>query len=359
MNPATARKLCTLNTRFYAANAASFSQTRTAPWQGWRRCLEACDIALAQQACAQSTAREVRQAPEGASEMFDRLQPRVLSVFDIACGNLRFESFLLKEYPHIDWRLFAIDNCRPFADSGDFFCGDVLQDRIEFTCEDIIGNMLDGLPAAEPANTPALAQAYPFDLVVSFGFMHHIPGFDLRVRFLLEALNHVKPGGYLAVSFWQFMNDAARRDKIEQAHLEALEYHSTVLAEEVLLQQAEETDAVSSAAVERQELLQQAGKGDSASSTAGGHQALSSQRFAEAAEAISERLALDPSEFEPGDYLLGWKNLPGQYRYCHHFTDEEVERLIAELAPYARVAASFSADGKTGNLNRYVVLQRL
>lgn len=260
MDQATAKKLCALNTRFYAANAASFSKTRTAPWDGWRRCLDVCGFTS-----------------------------RTVSVLDIACGNLRFETFLEREHPTIDWRFFAVDNCEPLVDSSDA----AIAENVNFTCEDIIANMLEGLPAFEPANTPAFARSFPFDLVVSFGFMHHIPGFDLRVRLLKEALSYVKPGGHLAVSFWQFLNDEARREKVQRTHAEAL-----------------------------------------------------------------DRLVLRPDDLEPGDYLIGWKNLPGQYRYCHHFSDAEIDRIIAELAPHASVVASFLADGKTGDLNRYIVFRR-
>lgn len=52
------------------------------------------------------------------------------------------------------------------------------------------------------------------------------------------------------------------------------------------------------------------------------------------------------------------KNEPGNYRYCHHFSNEEIDRIITALAPHATVIESFSADGKPGNLNRYVVFKR-
>ena len=179
-----------------------------------------------------------------------------------------------------------MDNCEPLVASGQ----EDIAKKVHFTCEDIVSNLLDGLSAAEPANTPAFAAATPFDLVVSFGFLHHIPSFDLRQQFLLEALSQVKPGGYLVVSFWQFLNDPAKRAKIEQTHAEALAFFEGSL--------------------------------------------------------------------EPNDYFLGWKNEPDNYRYCHHFSNEEIDRIIAALAPHATVVESFSADGKPGNLNRYVILQR-
>lgn len=307
MTCATVRALCQLNTEFYERNAASFSQTRTAPWEGWRRCMAACGF----------------DDSDGAAPGQPANAQTADSVLDIACGNLRFEAFLANTYPHIDWSFFAVDNCEPLVASGQ----EDIAKKVHFTCEDIVSNLLEGLPAAEPANIPALAAATPFDLVVSFGFLHHIPSFDLRRQFLLEALSQVKPGGYLVVSFWQFLNDPAKRAKIEQTHVEALAFFAGCA----------ETRTNDREALDR-------GVGSSSSDN-------------------PNLSCLKPPAFfagslEPNDYFLGWKNEPGNYRYCHHFSNEEIDRIIAALAPHATVVESFSADGKPGNLNRYVVFKR-
>lgn len=307
MNRETARALCQLNTEFYERNAASFSQTRTVPWEGWRRCMAACGF-------DDSDGAALDQPVD--AQIAD-------SVLDIACGNLRFEAFLANAYPHIDWSFFAVDNCEPLVASGQ---EDVAK-KVHFTCEDIVSNLLDGLPVAEPANVPALAAATPFDLVVSFGFLHHIPSFDLRQQFLLEALSQVKPGGYLVVSFWQFLNDPAKRAKIEQTHAEALAFFASCA----------ETRANDRDALDR-------GAGSSSS----GNPDLSCPKLT----------AFFAGSLEPNDYFLGWKNEPSNYRYCHHFSNEEIDRIIAAFAPHATVIDSFSADGKPGNLNRYVVFKR-
>lgn len=312
MNRETARALCQLNTEFYERNAASFSQTRTAPWEGWRRCMAACGF-------DDSDGAALDQPVD--AQIAD-------SVLDIACGNLRFEAFLANTYPHFDWSFFAVDNCEPLVASGQ---EDVAK-KVHFTCEDIVSNLLDGLPAAELANVPALAAATPFDLVVSFGFLHHIPSFDLRQQFLLEALSQVKPGGYLVVSFWQFLNDPAKRAKIEQTHAEALAFFASCA----------ETRANDRDALDRGANNARSGSPNS------GDPALGDRKSP----------VLDPSSLEPNDYFLGWKNEPSNYRYCHHFSNEEIDQIITALAPHATVVESFSADGKPGNLNRYVVFKR-
>lgn len=307
MNRETVRALCQLNTEFYERNAASFSQTRTAPWEGWRRCMAACGF-------DDSDGAALGQSMD--TQIAD-------SVLDIACGNLRFEMFLANAYPHIDWSFFAVDNCEPLVASGQ----EDIAKKVHFTCEDIVSNLLEGLPAAEPANIPALAAATPFDLVVSFGFLHHIPSFDLRRQFLLEALSQVKPGGYLVVSFWQFLNDPAKRAKIEQTHVEALAFFAGCA----------ETRTNDREALDR-------GVGSSSSDNPN--------------PSCLKPPAFFAGSLEPNDYFLGWKNEPGDYRYCHHFSNEEIDQIIAALAPHATAVESFSADGKPGNLNRYVVFKR-
>jgi hypothetical protein len=65
-----ASSLIQLNNTFYREHSASFSDTRQAPWPGWVRTM---DIALEQLDVA-TIEHPVR-------------------VFDLACGNMRFENF--------------------------------------------------------------------------------------------------------------------------------------------------------------------------------------------------------------------------------------------------------------------------
>ena len=70
------------------------------------------------------------------------------------------------------------------------------------------------------------------------------------------------------------------------------------------------------------------------------------------------------NDFEKGDYLLDWDK-SGLPRYCHNFSDEEVDKLVGEfkLAGALKLASlevvsDFNADGKEGNLNRYVIFKK-
>lgn len=61
---------------------------------------------------------------------------------------------------------------------------------------------------------------------------------------------------------------------------------------------------------------------------------------------------------DKGDYLLGWQDRRDVQRYCHSFCKEEIDSLTSAVARQAHEIERFSADGKSGDLNRYVVLRR-
>jgi len=65
--------------------------------------------------------------------------------------------------------------------------------------------------------------------------------------------------------------------------------------------------------------------------------------------------AIDRAQLEPGDHLLAWGDRDAA-RYCHACDDAEIDALLAELP--LRVLDDFEADGKSGDLNRYLVLVR-
>ncbi len=60
----------------------------------------------------------------------------------------------------------------------------------------------------------------------------------------------------------------------------------------------------------------------------------------------------------PGDYLLGWQDRADVLRFCHDFTEPEIDALAAAVRPLAEEVSRFSADGKTGDLNRYLILRK-
>lgn len=298
-----ALRLCALTGEFYRANAESFSQTRQSPWQGWARLLEVMGETRAQAGCEPGVLR----AADGASEGVGGGKMRVatdeegsgracavadvgasgqepLCVLDLACGNLRFERYLADALPGRMLSGWAVDNCDPLVEAGERNESDALP-RIAFQNLDVIEQLFAGC-LRESLEAPDAS----CDLAVSFGFMHHVPLERWRVELLRVLIAKVRPGGFVAVSFWRFLNS----DK--------------------LARKAKETT-------------------------------------------IRARAELGIPELPPNDYLLGWQDTQGLYRYCHHFDEPEIERLLAMVADSADLVSRFEADGKTGNLNEYVVLR--
>lgn len=258
MDNATARRLNHLNARFYQEHAASFSATRQAPWDGWRRCLE--------------KVRATAAVPA----------PETLAVLDLACGNLRFARFLADALPATALTLDAVDGCPPLVAAADAPAG------VRFHEQDVVGALLDG-GGRDPLAPLGLA---PCDLAVSFGFLHHVPGFENRVALLRSLVGSLRPGGVAAVSLWRFLDDERLARKARASHPAAL-----------------------------------------------------------------AALGIEAASLDEGDRLLGWQDAPDAWRYCHHFTDDEARALADAVAADARLVAAFDADGASGRLNRYLVLQ--
>ena len=257
ISASTAERLTCITSEFYAQQAQSFSATRQMPWQGWQKCLDVMPQLLSDE------------------------KPAVL---DIGCGNLRFAHFLCDEAGIVPAKYFAVDNCKPLVESGE---AGTHVFELEFIELDVIKSLLD--------NTLSSRLTVPScDLVVAFGFLHHVPGAEKRLQLLRTLLEKTKPGGFVCVSFWQFMNS------------------------QKLAAKAQET-------------------------TAQGLRALD----------------IDASELEENDYLIGWQDKENTWRYCHHFSQEELDELLASLGSDVHVCAQFSADSKDNNLNRYVILQRV
>ena len=260
MNSLTARRLCALTNSFYASHADSFSATRQGAWQGWQRCLETVGI----------------------------LPSTTLRALDVACGNLRFFSYLcVRETLGVRFELYAVDNCDELLAQEGITAACL--PKVHYYNLDIMNALLDGKNIAEQL------EVRNCNLVTCFGFMHHIPQHSLRREFMHDLTDMCTPGAYIALSFWQFMNNAKLAAKARTVHTQAL-------------------------------------------TTCG---------FAE-------------TDLDEGDYLLGWQDLPVEpenIRYAHSFCAAELEDLIESMTPYASCVARFEADGRTSNLNSYLIFK--
>lgn len=263
MDERFARALIALDNRFYAEHAASFSTTRSAPWKGWEQVLRAV----------------------GEAGTLDRpADGEPLRLLDVACGNLRFERFCSERLRGRALEMHAIDGCPELAASdpvGPFSAS------VQLRHVDILGTLLDG---GDPLSGIPSA-----DLVACFGFMHHVPSLRLRQALMRRLVDAARPGGAVAISFWQFMDDPRLARKALESRLRA-ERHPPFPG-------------------------------------------------------------FDALELEAGDQLLDWQGDPSAFRYCHHFTESEIDALAASTGSAAREIARFSADGGSGRLNRYLVLE--
>ncbi len=188
MNTATQTALRRINRDFYSRHAADFDRTRhPGGWPGWRRVVE--------------TASQASDSP--------------LHVLDLGCGNGRFALFL-EGSPDLRGH-------RPFTYLGIDLSAELIAhartataglDHIRFQVNDIEECPLDEATC---------------DLVVLFGVLHHLPGFDTRRRTLERAAAAVAPGGLLALTCWQFADnpgfekrqlDWASEEDVDPAELE-------------------------------------------------------------------------------------------------------------------------------------------
>lgn len=233
------RRLNQLNKDFYAQTAESFNQSRDHAWEGWLKLLP-------------------------------YLNPP-LSVLDVGCGNGRFGIFLYEQLGG-GIAYHGFDNASVFLD----FARQAFDERgLSFTLgnRDIVEN---------PPDTGE------YDVVVAFGVLHHIPGYENRHEFVQRLGQRVKKDGYLVFTSWRFCEQPRFRKRIVAWP--------------------------------------------------------------------------DDFEVEAHDYLLDWRrdrdvDEKPALRYCHYVDDTEHQSLIA--ATGLTEITTYRADGRSGDLNCYSVLQRV
>lgn len=89
---------------------------------------------------------------------------------------------------------------------------------------DVVEALLDGdLPTrlATAGLGPELGRG--FDLVVSFGFLHHVPGEAARQRLLQGLVAATHPGGLCCVSLWRFMSEPGLAERARATTAQALD----------------------------------------------------------------------------------------------------------------------------------------
>jgi hypothetical protein len=136
----------------------------------------------------------------------------------------------------------------------------------------------------------------PSDLTVCFGFMHHVPTFHARLNLIQTLIDTAKPNSLIIISFWGFANTAQSK----------LKYYEMT------------------------------------------------QRFV----ADYEKASSHSLKLESVDYLIGWQNKPNTDRYCHNFTNLEIQQIVEKFSNKAEIVDKFQADGKTDKQNFYLILRK-
>lgn len=363
MNTEVMQGLASITQALYQAHAQSFSHTRERKWVGWEQLLDR----LSKRECASASRRGS------------------LSVCDIASGNMRFLEFLLHErgqeeanakgtgatqaeanakgtktngeetlqsaahagIPFLAYRGIDYVGCDKEAALQELGCTRVNSllsplDSCHIVQADLIERARKNeclLPCSDaslasclassanayahtapaPAHTAEISEITQarrnyhiptrFDLVVSFGFMHHIAGYELRRRFIEKLLKLTSPTGVCVLSLWRFAEDPRAREKAmreTKENLSALKAGTLHGAEAFTLTQCEKIE----------------------------------------------------DSLEEGDFLLSWQGQAGYGRYCHSFSDREIDTIVRDLPSSYRLLDRFCADGKNGCMNCYLILVR-
>lgn len=242
-----AHDIARLTNDFYEKHAQSFSRTRQDAWEGWQR-------------------------------LGNHLERGPITVMDIACGNLRFERFLDQE--GFSGVAYGIDACASLLNE------EAPESFTVFRRQTDIIHLLAQGDSLESLQLPFCS------LTACFGFMHHVPTEELRMRLMDQLVRITKPGGLCVVSLWRFMQDERLVNKARSVTDHARRDRGIVL------------DA-------------------------------------------------------HGDAFLDWQGDSQTLRFCHSFTDAEADRLVQKAEDAGScLLDDFTADGRTGSMNRYLIFRR-
>ncbi len=359
MKKTTIQTLIELTSEFYAHEAQSFSDSRKQPWDGWHEAIDylrahalppfgtrtGCNAGggYGADSDADAGADAGADATTGAA---GKTTTQPFCCIDVACGNLRFLHFLCAYMqtatptknashntpaPQSNTFLYiGIDKqpeltARGIAAMGDVAMRDAEKQtaptqavpHITLYTHDILSCALEGTPAL-----PCLT--HQADMLVCFGFMHHIPSAALRAHVLAELCAQIKPGGVMILSFWCFAQSAQGAAKAARETMHAFE----------ALTARAESGAEGS--------VKGSAKGDVEGGVKG---------------SAANKPLLNAEDFEPNDFMLGWKHTQGVMRYAHSFTEAEALQLIAGVSQLS-YCTHWYADGKDNRSNLYVIAQK-
>jgi tRNA (uracil-5-)-methyltransferase TRM9 len=168
VNPATVQKILDLNRQFYQTFAAQFSATR-------------------------------QRLQPGVLRLLPRLM-EAQRILDLGCGNGALARQLAED--HYPGRYIGLD----FSAS--------LLDEIRKSPPKGLQATFCQADLSDPGWTSAI-QGQPFDAILAFAVLHHLPGEVLRRQILRQVHNLLAPEGIFLFSNWQFLSSERLRQRIQ------------------------------------------------------------------------------------------------------------------------------------------------
>lgn len=168
MDDATREALLHLNRAFYRRFAAEFARSRTPHQPGWQRLLASL--------------------------------PERGRLLDVGCGHARLATLLHQAGSSLVYT--GVDSSAPLLALASAETARLAMPATLVEADIDGANWVDQLPGGL------------FDAVVALAVLHHIPGRSGRRRLLAQLAQLLADGGVLAVSTWQFLNEARLRRKI-------------------------------------------------------------------------------------------------------------------------------------------------
>jgi SAM-dependent methyltransferase len=253
MSDQTAKKLIEVNKTFYDHIGKYWNNSIDYTWDGWARLVPHI------------------------KDLIDQCEVDVpIKVLDIGGGNGRWYRFLKREFPMVIWDYTGVD----ISEFGKETQG--VEFGMKFVYFDVLFNDWNGL-------------GNDYDLVISMGLIHHIPGEILLKQFFDNYTKSMKNHALGVFTTWQYM-------RLER------------LTKRIIVNP------------ERQHLLQ--------------------------------TLDISESELREGDNFLEWVKIEKSIRFSHYFDTNEVTELL-EAYSKLELIDTYLADDREQNRNEYFVVKKV
>jgi SAM-dependent methyltransferase len=124
---------------------------------------------------------------------------------DVGCGDGRFGRFLYQETRRLEIRDWGTG-----TEIQRYIGVDFSENLLTIARKSGLGEYQQR-DLVQPGCLKGLGQ---FDLIACLATLHHLPGYANRLQLMQEMKAHLKPGGRLFLSTWQFLDSERQRRKL-------------------------------------------------------------------------------------------------------------------------------------------------